>query len=85
MGFIGPRTENFRFDNSRFYNWNWGKVAALSTCSHCWHDQETDSGGRTYRVKNMTYDSTVQRRIRFGYPEKEIIFDEDGTTTDKGP
>ena len=36
-GIINPRTENFRHDNIRFYNFDWGNAAALSTCSHCFH------------------------------------------------
>jgi len=74
-----------RVDNSRFFNWDWKSTAALSTCSHCWHDGETDSGGRTIRVSNLTFDSSVKRIINYGFPYKAIFFDEDGSVTGKGP
>jgi len=85
MGFIGPRTDNLRLDNCRFFEFNWNSAAAVSTCSHCWHDQETDSGARTIRFKNMTYDSSVTRVFNWGFPHKGIVLDEDGSTTGKGP
>lgn len=59
MGIIGPRTENLRIDNSRFFNFDFNGAAALSDCSHCWHDAETDSGGRTTRMSNLSFDSSV--------------------------
>lgn len=85
FGIIGPRTDNLRIDNCRFFNWDWKETAALSTCSHCWHDQETDSGARTVRFSNMSFDASVKRRINYGYPYKAIFLDEDGSVTDKGP
>ena len=84
MGFMGPRTDNLRVDNSKFFNWDWKESAALSTCSHCWHDQETDSGARTIRFSNLTFDSSVKRLVNFGYPYKAILLDEDGSITGKG-
>lgn len=85
FGIIGPRTDNLRVDNCRFFNFDWKETAAISTCSHCWHDQETDSGGRTVRFNNMTFDSSVKRLINYAYPYKAIILDEDGSITGKGP
>lgn len=58
-GIIGPRTDNLRIDNCRFFNFDWNGAAALSDCSHCWHDHETDSGARTTRFSNMSFDSSV--------------------------
>jgi len=84
FGIIGSRTDNLRIDNCRFFNFDWGTAAALSTCSHCWHDQETDSGARTTRISNITFDSSVTRLINWGYPHKGIFLDEDGTLTGKG-
>jgi hypothetical protein len=49
FGIIGPRTENFRVDNVRFFNFDWNEAAALSSCSHCFHPAATDSGARTIR------------------------------------
>jgi hypothetical protein len=54
-GLIGPRTENFRIENSRFHNWHWNGVAPLSSCSHCFSCTATDSGARTIRSKNITF------------------------------
>lgn len=84
FGFIGPRTENFRLDNSRFFNFNFNKAAALSSCSHCFHDNSADSGARTIRTKNLTFDSTVTRIFNYQYPWKSIYLDEDGSVTGKG-
>lgn len=33
----------------------------------------------------MTFDSSVKRLIKWGYPHKNIILDEDGSITGKGP
>lgn len=74
-----------RLDNNRFYNWDWKQTAALSDCSHCWHDHETDSGARTIRIKNMTYGASVKRIVNWGYPYRGIMLDEDGSTTGMGP
>jgi hypothetical protein len=83
-GMIGPRTENFRIDNSRFYNFNWNTAAALSSCSHCFHDNSADSGARTVRAKNLYFDSSVNRTFNFQYPYRSIYLDEDGSITGKG-
>jgi len=63
FGFIGPRTENFRIENSRFFNFDWGEAAALSSCSHCFHGAATDSGARTVRARNLTFDNATITRI----------------------
>jgi hypothetical protein len=50
MGFVGPRTEGLRVNGLKFYNFDFaGTSAAISTCSHCFHDNATDSGARTVR------------------------------------
>ena len=82
---IGPRTERFIVQNVRFYNYNWNKAAVLGSCSHCYHPQATDSGARTIHTRNLTFDATVERRIKYGYPYKAIFRDHDGTLTGKGP
>jgi hypothetical protein len=84
-GMIGPRTENFRVENTRFYNFDWGGAAALSSCSHCFHPAATDSGARTIRFSNLTFDSSVKRIANYQYPWRAIFLDEDGTLTGKGP
>lgn len=84
-GFIGPRTENMRVDNVRFYNFDWGDSAALSTCSHCFHGAATDSGARTVRYSKLKFDSSVKRLINYQEPYRAILLDEDGSLTGKGP
>lgn len=81
---IGPRTERFIIQNMRFYNYNWNNAAVLGSCSHCYHPQATDSGARTIHTRNLTFDATVERRIKYGYPYKAIFRDHDGTLTGKG-
>jgi hypothetical protein len=46
-GIITVRTEFFSVKNVRFYNFNFNDAACLGSCSHCWHQQATDSGART--------------------------------------
>jgi len=38
MGISAPRTENYAIKGAKFYNWDWGSVAALTDCSRCEHD-----------------------------------------------
>jgi hypothetical protein len=65
-GIIAPRSENFTIDGAKFYNFNWNKAAALGDCSHCFHPAATDSGARTYVVRNLFFDdATVPRKIRY--------------------
>jgi hypothetical protein len=82
---IGPRTENFRVDGARFFNFDWNQAAALSSCSHCFHPAATDSGARTIRFSNLSFDSSVQRIANYQYPWRAIFLDEDGSLTGKGP
>lgn len=87
-GIISARSENFTIDTVQFYNldWNdtWGAASsALSTCSHCYHPQATDSGSRTISVSNLTFDN-VATKIRYEYPYKAIFHDKDGSLTGKG-
>jgi hypothetical protein len=57
-------------------------MAALGSCSQCFHPITTDSGGRTTTLSGLTFDdSTVTRRIRFQTPYREIFYDKDGTLT----
>jgi len=37
-GIITPRSDNFLVTGVRFHNYDWRNSAALSSCSHCWHD-----------------------------------------------
>lgn len=63
-GIIGPRTENYRFTNIRFYNFDIAGKAAVGTCSHCFALPSTDSGARTLTVSGLRF-TNVDRRIRF--------------------
>lgn len=85
QGVIGPRTDRFLIQNMRFYNYNWNNAGVLGSCSHCYHPQATDSGARTINVRNLTFDETVTKRIKYGYPYKAIFRDMDGSLTGKGP
>ena len=58
-GVICSRTENFAIEGVKFYNFNYNAAAAIGTCSHCWHDNNTDSGGRTVTVSDLYFDETV--------------------------
>jgi hypothetical protein len=64
-GIINPRTENFNVDGVEFYNFDFNGAAALSTCSHCFHSAATDSGARTIKTKNLMFDATVTKKIRY--------------------
>jgi len=64
-GIITPRTENFYITGVSFYNFNWDKAAALGTCSHCFHPAATDSGARTIKLSDLTFDESVTKRIRY--------------------
>ena len=85
-GIITPRSENFLISNVRFYNYDFhDNAAAISTCSHCWHDQATDSGARTIRIEGFWRDeATVPRKLIYSYPYTTIFSDIDGTFTDQG-
>jgi hypothetical protein len=83
-GIITPRSEGFTVENVQFYNFNhWEDGAALGTCSHCFHAAATDSGARTVTVRQLTFDETVPKRIRYQYPFRAIFYDEDGSLTDQ--
>jgi len=59
VGVRTPRTEYFSMSGTKFYNYNWKSAAAFHTCSHCWHDNNTDSGGRTITVEDLYIDETT--------------------------
>lgn len=84
IGFFGPRTEGFTVNGLKFYNFNFNKAAGIANCSHCWHDNATDSGSRTVRFSGLSFEN-VMPRIKYHTPFKAIFFDKDGTLTGKGP
>jgi hypothetical protein len=66
----------------RFYNFDENNMAAIGTCSHCSNWRSTDSGARTVETECLYFDDlSVTRRIRYGYPEKAIIHEMDGSLT----
>jgi len=85
VGVRTPRTELFQISGTKFFNYNWNKAAAFHTCSHCWHDNNTDSGGRTITVWDLFFDSSVQKIVEYTTPFRTIFFDKTGTMTGKGP
>jgi len=85
VGVITPRTELFSLSGVKFFNYNWNGAAAFKTCSHCFHDAATDSGGRTITSWDLHIDeATVTRRVQYSTPFRTIFFDKDGTLTGKG-
>ena len=84
-GIIAARTENFTIDGVKFYNFNWNRAAALGDCSHCFHPAATDAGARHTTVRNLYFDSTVTKKVRYQFPYLGIFYDETGTLTGKGP
>ena len=69
----------------RFYNFNFNEAAPIGTCSHCFKEPATDSDGRTVAFSNTyIHESTVNNKIRYQFPFKTIIYDEDGTLTGQG-
>jgi hypothetical protein len=85
-GVITPRTENFTVEGVTFFNYDWGTSSALKDCSHCWHPASTDSGARTVKTANLTFDAaTVPKRIQYEIPKRGIWLDLDGSLTGLGP
>ena len=58
-GVICPRTENLHVEDVKFYNFNFNNAAGMGTCSHCWHDANTDSGARTIIVSGLYFDDAT--------------------------
>ena len=80
-----PRNDNYSLHNSKFYNFDLGS-AALSTCNGCSGYNTKDQDARTTWLYNTYIDEdTVPRRIIYGWPEKGIFLDKDGTFTGLGP
>ena len=81
-----PRTEYFEISGTKFYNYNWNEAAAFSTCSHCWHDNNTDSGGRTMYVSGLyiDYPNSVQKIVAYSTPFMTIFHDATGDMTGAG-
>ena len=75
----------YRVKNVRLYNFDFHDAAAIGTCSHCFKPPATDSDGRTVKFTNVTVDeATVTKKIRYQFPYKTIIMDEDGAFTGQG-
>lgn len=87
IGVWGPRTDNFEVKNVNFVRFDKsasaGPAAAISSCSHCWHDAATDSGARTITFSGLTFDTTPFK-VRYTTPFRAIYFDKDGSLTGKG-
>lgn len=86
-GIIGPRSDNFVIDGTRFVNFEKdGEAfgAALGTCSHCFHSASTDSGARTITTMGLKFDDSVPKKISYQFPYRAIFYDEDGSLTGIG-
>jgi hypothetical protein len=84
-GIITPRREWFYVDGAKFYNYDWNDAAAFGTCSHCFHPAATDSGARTTEVRNLYFDATCTKKIRYQFPGLNIFHDLTGELTGLGP
>lgn len=82
-GVITPRTDMWTVSNIRFFNFDWAQAAALGTCSHCYFEPSTDSDARTVKTERLAF-TNVNMRIRYQYPFKGILWDQDGTLTNLG-
>ena len=61
-------------------------MAALGSCSHCFHPASTDSGARTIAFSGLSFDAlTVPVKIHYQFPWRDIFYDMDGTLTGLGP
>ena len=84
-GIITPRTENFQVNGVKFYNFDQPGHWALGSCSHCFHPAATDSGARTISFSRVYFDASVNIRIRYQFPFRDIFYDTDGSLTGLGP
>jgi len=84
-GIITPRSEFFSINGAKFYNFDFNSASGIGSCSHCFHPAATDSGARTVTTRDLFFDTTVPRKLRYQYPNNGIILDKDGTLTGKGP
>lgn len=79
-GIITPRTERFIVGNVKFFNFDLNNMAALGSCSHCFHAASTDSGARTVKFHDLSF-TNVSKRIRYQEPWRAIYLDLDGSLT----
>ena len=82
-GVITPRTDFWTVSDVRFYNFDWARAAAIGTCSHCYFEPSTDSDARTVKLQQLSF-TNVNMRVRYQYPFKGILLDQDGTLTGLG-
>ena len=79
VGFTTPRTDNLLVNNILFYNFsNSYGMAALKSCSKCWHFKLKITGGKTTKFSNMAFKS-VDRKIIWDGTKKEVFVDLDGS------
>ncbi|CEM30506.1 unnamed protein product [Vitrella brassicaformis CCMP3155] len=79
-GFLMPQKEFWNMEDGTFVNYgdNW----ALKPCMSCLSDTNMAQGAFTYRFKNMKFHNS-SRRVEWTL--KDILWDLDGSLTDKGP
>lgn len=82
-GVIGPRSEWFSIDGTKFFNFDFNNAAAMGDCSHCFHPASTDMGARTIAVNDVAF-TNVSKRIKYQYPMRGIFWDQDGSLTGLG-
>ena len=84
IGIWFPRNDYYSLHNSKFYNYDFGS-AAFSTCNDCGGYNTKDQDARTTWLYNTYIDTSVMKRIIYGWPGKGIFLDKDGTFTGLGP
>eukprot|EP01065_Artemidia_motanka_P011113 TRINITY_DN1597_c1_g1_i1.p1 TRINITY_DN1597_c1_g1~~TRINITY_DN1597_c1_g1_i1.p1 ORF type:complete len:4659 (+),score=1172.05 TRINITY_DN1597_c1_g1_i1:71-14047(+) len=86
-GLITPQSEGLYGINLTFIGFNdgitnnWGRSAehaGVYTCCRCWNDCSSEMGSFTYRFRETKWIDT-ENRVNFGWPHKDMIYDEDGT------
>ena len=79
VGLTTPRTDNLLVKSVSFYNFSslYG-MAALKSCSKCWHFRTKITGGKTTKFSNLAFNS-VDRKIIWDGLKKEVYIDLDGT------
>jgi len=83
FGVVTPFTDNFLVNNVRFYNFNTLGQSAIGSCTHCFHEHESEGGARTVTFAKLRF-TQVSQRVRYSSPNKPIYYDVDGTLTGLG-
>ena len=83
VGMITPRTDFFLVKNVSFYNFNSSLgMAAIKSCSKCWHPKLKITGGKITKFTGLTFKGVDQKVLWEPLStKKEIFIDLDGSLT----